>query len=74
MVLLYTCRQFERHMGSKKFGAFLVFTFFVSTLVSVGAAVTASSIGYYLIPSSGPFAFIFALLAFYYCKLISSPP
>ena len=66
MILLYTCRQFERQMGSKKFGAFLVFSFLVSTLVNVAAVTVASSIGYYLVPSSGPFSLIYGLLMFYY--------
>lgn len=70
LILLYTCRQFERQMGSRKFGAFIVFSFLVSTLVSLGVVVTASSIGFYLVPSSGPFSLIYALLIFYYCKLI----
>lgn len=68
LILLYTCRQFERQMGSRKFGAFIVFSFLVSTLVSLGVVVTAASMGFYLVPSSGPFSLIFALLMFYYCK------
>jgi membrane associated rhomboid family serine protease len=68
MLLLYTCRQFERQMGSKKFGAFLVFSYAVSTLISIAAVVVASSIGFILVPSSGPFSLIYALLVLYYCK------
>jgi hypothetical protein len=57
-------------MGSKKFGAFLVFSFIVSTLVNVALIVVAYSLGFNLVPSSGPFAAIYSLLMFYYCKCI----
>ncbi len=68
LILLYTCRQFERQMGSKKFGAFLIFSSVVSTLLCIAMIVVASSIGFYLVPSSGPFALIFALMINYFCK------
>ncbi len=32
LILLYTCRQFERQMGSRKFGAFLFFSLISSIL------------------------------------------
>jgi membrane associated rhomboid family serine protease len=68
LILLYTCRQFERQMGSKKFGAFLIFSSVISTLICIAMIVVASSIGFYLVPSSGPFALIFALMTNYFCK------
>lgn len=68
LILLYTCRQFERQMGSKKFGAFLVISLVISTLLSIALAVVAASIGFYLVPSSGPFPLVFALMTYYFCK------
>jgi membrane associated rhomboid family serine protease len=70
LILLYTCRQFERQMGSKKFGAFLVFSVFVSTLIGLAIIVAAWSIGFYLVPSPGPFPLIFALMTYYFCKYL----
>jgi membrane associated rhomboid family serine protease len=70
LILLYTCRQFERQMGSKKFGAFLVFSVFVSTLIGLAIIVAAWSVGFYLVPSPGPFPLIFALMTYYFCKYL----
>jgi len=66
LILLYTCRQFERQMGSRKFGAFLLIAFVFSILVNCAAIVAAYSVGLYLVPSPGPFALIFALMTYYY--------
>jgi len=66
LIILYSCRQFERQMGSRKFGAFLVFTMMLATLLSTAFVVVAASIGFHLVPSSGPFSLIFALTAYYY--------
>ena len=70
LILLYTCRQFERQMGSRKFGAFLLIAFVFSILVNCAAIVAAYSVGLYLVPSPGPFALIFALMTYYYRKFI----
>ena len=70
LVLLYTCRQFERQMGSRKFGAFLLFSVVVSTMINLAIIVVASSIGFYLVPSSGPFSIIYALMVLYHCKFL----
>lgn len=66
LILLYTCRQFERQMGSRKFGAFLVFSLVASLLSLLGVIVVAASLGVNLVPSSGPYFLIFALVALYY--------
>eukprot|EP01038_Epipyxis_sp_PR26KG_P016494 gene16494-22514_t len=66
LILLYTCRQFERQMGIRKFGAFLFFSFLISTSILLAMIVTASSVGYEFIPSCGPYFIIFSLLSFYY--------
>ncbi len=68
LILLYSCRQFERQMGSRKFGAFLAFSCATSLLALLALIVVAASIGYNLIPSPGPFFLIYSLVAFYYCK------
>ena len=61
LILLYSCRDFERQMGSKKFGAFLSFSFFLSLLLLLPLGMID-----YCRPSPGPFFIIFSLLAFYY--------
>lgn len=68
LILLYTCRQFERQMGSRKFGAFLLFSLTTSILSLLGLIVIFASVGYNLVPSSGPYFLIFSLVAFYYCE------
>ncbi len=70
LILLYTCRQFERQMGSRKFGAFLLFSLTTSILSLLGLIVIFASVGYNLVPSSGPYFLIFSLVAFYYCKCL----
>lgn len=68
-MLLYTFRQFERQMGSKKFGGFVVITLLLSTVALMTVAVLAASIEAVFIPASGPFALIFAALALFYNRI-----
>ena len=70
LILLYSCRQFERQMGVKKFGAFLIFSLLISVLTMTAFIVVCLTVGVHFVPSSGPFFLIFALMAFYYCKTL----
>lgn len=70
LILLYSFRQFERQMGSRKFASFVIFSFVVSLLITIACIVVASSVGMFILPTSGPFFIIYALLAFYYCKCL----
>ena len=68
-MLLYTFRQFERQMGSKKFGCFVVMSLLMSTMCLLTIAILAMSIEAVFIPASGPFALIFASLALFYARI-----
>jgi membrane associated rhomboid family serine protease len=64
--LLYVCRQFERQLGSRKFGAFTFLSFTLSALLAVAMASATKAMDYHYSPSSGPYTFIFSLLVLYY--------
>src|ERR1700740_885090 len=70
LILLYSTRQFERQMGVKKFGAFMIFSLLISSLTMMAFIVICLTIGIHFVPSSGPFFLIYALMAFYYCKYL----
>lgn len=72
LILLYTCRQFERQMGSKKFAAFICFSFLLSSFITVALLTLAAMVGVYIKPAPGPYYIIFALLTFYYCEYLSA--
>ena len=73
LIVLYSLRGFERQMGSKKFGAYLIYSLLSSTVLSVLFVLILNVlIGWpSFVPSSGPFFLIYSLMIFYYCK--SSP-
>lgn len=66
LILLYSCREFERQMGSKKFAAFLVFSYFATIILLLSITTLSYLFGFYYIPSPGPFFVIYSLIAFYY--------
>ena len=53
-------------MGSWKFGSFVAVSFVLSTLTQLGFVVTASSMGFPLTLSAGPYFLVFSLLACYH--------
>ena len=69
LLLIYICRQFERQLGSRKFGAFVFLSFLSSLLIqfSIISIANVSSINY--IPAHGPFFLIFSLLPLFYGML-----
>mmetsp|Transcript_12415 Transcript_12415/g.22985 ORF Transcript_12415/g.22985 Transcript_12415/m.22985 type:complete len:327 (-) Transcript_12415:86-1066(-) len=69
VILLYSFRQFERQMGSNKFGSFVLTSYVLATLTQMGIVVSASSMGVPLTLSAGPYFLIYSLLACYH-KLV----
>ncbi len=68
LILLYTYRSFERQMGSRKYGGFLFLSWLYCNIVYLIILGITSSAKLSFSPSSGPFFFIFAQLAFFYRK------
>uniref|UniRef100_A0A7S0XF64 UBA domain-containing protein n=1 Tax=Chromulina nebulosa TaxID=96789 RepID=A0A7S0XF64_9STRA len=69
-ITLYTLRIFERQMGIKKFGAFIVISYLLSIVLQIAAIVIISSLGFdNYIPSSGPYFIIFSLTYLYYAHV-----
>lgn len=66
LILFYSCRMFERQMGSRKYAVFLLFTWVISLIVQLLIGFMTRSIGYTLVPTPGPYFFVFAQLAFFY--------
>ena len=69
LLLIYICRQFERQLGSRKFGAFVFLSFLSSLLIqfSIISIANVSSIDF--VPAHGPFFLIFSLLPLFYGML-----
>jgi hypothetical protein len=61
-------RQFERQLGTKKFGSFVFVTFVISVLTQTLIVTTASSMGIPLTLASGPYFFVYSLLTLYHRK------
>lgn len=72
--LLYVCRQFERQLGSRKFGAFTFLSFTLSALLAVAMASFTKAMDYDYSPSSGPYTLIFSLLVLYYTHVPKLQP
>ena len=66
LILLYTYRQFERQLGLRKFGAFVVVSYATSLLMQLAVVLLCYVVGVNVVPSSGPFFLLFALVPFYY--------
>ena len=74
LLLLYMFRQFERQMGTRKFGFFVFLSFFISVFNLVTFQILALSLDIKFIPASGPYFLIFSMLAIFYCKYRSYLP
>lgn len=66
IMLMYTLRQFERQLGPRKFGSLVFLGLILSVLLHFAAIAIAFSCGYHIVPSPGPFFFIYALLPLFY--------
>ena len=73
LIILYTCRQFERQMGTKKFGGFTMLSLLFSLCTSVALSVIALTVGREFNPSSGPFCFLFSVLVLFYLHIPKVP-
>lgn len=65
-LLIFSFRHFERHMGSRKFGAFLFLAFTICLSIQIIVCGLLSAADIELVPSSGPFFCIFAVLPLFY--------
>jgi len=74
VVLIYSLRHFERQLGTRKFGSFVFLTFAFSFLTQCAVVVTASSMGFNFQMTSGPYFFIYSLLAFYHRQIPKLQP
>lgn len=76
LVMIYMCRVFERHFGSRKFGALVFFSWILAIFLSVGVAVLNDSTGILgtFAPSSGPYFIIFALLTLFHKSIPTLTP
>jgi len=69
MLILYICRQFERQLGSRKYGSFVFLSFSVSLLVQLLVILITNAIDIDFVPAHGPFFLIFSLLPLFYGTL-----
>jgi hypothetical protein len=72
--LLYVCRQFERQLGSRKFGAFTFISFTLSMVLMMSMAAFTRSMEMNYTPSSGPYSYIFSLLVLFYAHVPKVSP
>jgi membrane associated rhomboid family serine protease len=68
VMLLYTFRQFERQMGSRKFGVFVLMSAVSTVICEVIFAGLMGGAGIRFVPASGPYSIIFSLLVMFYCE------
>ena len=74
LALVYTCRQFERQMGTRKFDSFLFSSYAITTLVQVAYLTILASLGSYPRLATGPFFYVFSLLPLFhskYCRVMA---
>jgi membrane associated rhomboid family serine protease len=68
LMLLYSFRQFERQMGSKKFAFFAFISYIVTLFNLISVEIFALGMDFDFVPASGPYFLVFSLLAIFYCK------
>lgn len=66
LILIYTTRQFERQMGTRKYSAFVFLSFIISLFLQIAFLVTFQSMGVDFSLAPGPFYYIFSSLPFFY--------
>lgn len=66
LILVYQFRQFERQMGPRKFGAFLVAVTLIAMSVLLAFCVAIGS----FVPSQGPYFFIYSIFPLFHSKLL----
>lgn len=70
LMLIYTFRQFERQMGTRKFGFFVFLSLIISLFNLMTFQILLLSVDIHFVPASGPYFLIYAMLAIFYCKFI----
>lgn len=71
LILLYNCRQFERQLGIRKFGTFIVLSFLLSVscqLLTALAFQLSGSLSLYT-SSPGPYFLIYSLLSLFHAHV-----
>lgn len=68
VILLYCFRQFERQMGTRKFGFFVFLSYVISLFNLITVEILLLSVDAVYIPASGPYFLIFSMLAIFHCK------
>jgi membrane associated rhomboid family serine protease len=68
LMLLYTFRQFERQMGTRKFGFFVFLSLLVSLFNLITFQILLLSVDIHFVPASGPYFLVYAMLAIFYCE------
>lgn len=66
LMLMYSFRQFERQLGSRKFGSFVAISLVISILIQLAIVVIGKGCGIEIVPTPGPFFFIYSLLPLFY--------
>jgi membrane associated rhomboid family serine protease len=66
IIMLYTCRLFERQLGTKKYGAFFFSTLLITLFLNVLFAFIFKSCGIRFAPAAGPYFFLFAQMALFH--------
>lgn len=67
LILLYSCRQFERLMGLRKFGAFAMFSYLTSIILHLCMTTIINlSMDKEYTPASGPYFLVYSLLVLYH--------
>lgn len=68
LMLLYILRQFERQMGTRKFGFFVFMSFVISVFNLITFEILLLGVDIIFVPASGPYFLIFSMLSIFYCK------
>ena len=68
LMLLYIFRQFERQMGTRKFGFFVFMSFVISVFNLITFEILLLGVDIIFVPASGPYFLIFSMLSIFYCK------
>ncbi len=68
VIMLYTCRLFERQLGTKKYGAFFFSSLLLTLMLNVGLSFVFRTAGIRFAPAAGPYFFLFAQMALFHSK------
>lgn len=66
LIVIRTFAVFEKQMGTRKFGSFVIISWGMCILQQIALAVLGATVGLQIVPEPGPFFFIFSLLPLYH--------